>query len=207
MHENVKLDMENRKLRDTNEQNKSLMEEMKKVQQQLVQKNLPPSDRQILDDVHAVHTDIQIYEKDQHIRELEARLSQLNRDNEMLRAEVDEADWWIYDRGPIQQELQDLREGNVRNTAEINRLTRENANISEDLRTAERMLHGVHRKHPRHEIGHPPLTEEEQRKDRLAQIPERASITQTFVNNMFQKSQKASRQNIIKMPENPQDAE
>ena len=49
------------------------------------------------------------YLKDQHIRELEARLNTVNQDNELLRATVDEADHWVYDRGPIKQELIELR--------------------------------------------------------------------------------------------------
>ena len=47
-----------------------------------------------------------LYLRDQHIRELEGRLHTVNQDNELLRAQVGEADYWIYERGPIADELQ-----------------------------------------------------------------------------------------------------
>ena len=157
MHENLKLDIENQKLRDTIEQNKTEMENMKNVQQQLVQENLPASSQQIVEAVNSVHSDTEVHELNQHIRELEGRMRTLNQDNELLRAQVDESDYWIYERGPIQQELLELRDNSVSQTREINRLTRENANISEDLRTAESMLNLRARRHEPHEIGHPPM--------------------------------------------------
>ena len=173
------------------------MEEMKKVQQQLVQDNLPSSSQQIIEQQNIMHERVELHEKNQHIRELEGRCRTLNQDNELLRSQVDESDYWIYERGPIQQELLELRDNSVSQTREINRLTRENANISEDLRTAESMLKVRARRHEPHEIGHPPMNAEERARANAAQFPARSSITQTLVNNMFRKSQKASRQSIV----------
>ena len=127
-----------------------------------------------------MHSDTEVHELNQHIRELEGRMRTLNQDNELLRAQVDESDYWIYERGPIQQELLELRDNSVTQTREINRLTRENASISDDLRRAEKAVSTVHRRHQPHEIGHPPLTAQERARARAVQIPERASITQTF---------------------------
>ena len=118
-----------------------------------------------------MHSCVQMYEKDQHIRELEGRMRVLNHDNELLRAQVDESDYWIYERGPIQQELLELRDNSVTQTREINRLTRENVKVSEDLRTAERYLYNGVQKHPRHEIGHPPFTAAEKAQAKAYQNP------------------------------------
>ena len=101
-------------------------------------------------------------------------------DNGVLRAQVNESDYWIYDRGPIEEELQQLRAGEVSNTMEVNRLTRENVKLHDELRRAESIVTDAGRRHPRHEAGHPP--------------PERASARQTFVNNMWVRSRDASRQ-------------
>ena len=123
-----------------------------------------------------------IIEKDQHIRELETRMTDLHSANEMLRANVDESNYWIYDRGPIEQELRELRQGSVTNTKEINRLTRENVRLMTDVRRADAVVTDTSRSHPRHEQGHPPQ--------------QRATITQTFVNNLFARSRDAQRQNF-----------
>ena len=50
-----------------------------------------------------------MFERDQHVAELESRLRSVNQDNELLRAEVAESDWFIYQRGPVKQEILDLR--------------------------------------------------------------------------------------------------
>ena len=70
---------------------------------------------------------VEVLEQEKHIRELESRLAAVNRDNECLRAEVDEANHWVYERGPIKAELLDLRRNNIMSLAELNRLTSENA--------------------------------------------------------------------------------
>ena len=87
---------------------------------------------------------------------------------------MEESEYFIYDRGPIAQELHELREQSVGQTREINRLTRENTRLMEDLRRAEAIVGGVARRHPRHQIGHPP--------------PDRATINQTLVNNLFNRA-------------------
>jgi hypothetical protein len=126
---------------------------------------------------------VQILELEKHVRELQARLLSVDQDNNLLRANVDESDYWIYDRGPIQQELQELRSSEVTSTMEINRLTRENVKLHDDLRRAEAVVPDAGRRHSRHEAGHPP--------------PERASARQTFVNNMWVRSLDASRQRSV----------
>ena len=105
---------------------------------------------------------------------MQASLTEVRHDNELLRAQVDEADYWIYDRGPIEQELNELRVGSFVSEREIDRLTRENTRLMEGIRRADAMVPNASRVHARHEPGHPPQ--------------ERSSITQTFVNNLFQRA-------------------
>jgi hypothetical protein len=62
---------------------------------------------------------------------------------------------------------------------ELNRLNRENSRLKDSLRRAEAIVADAGRIHTRHAIGHP---EEE-----------RASITQTNINNLFARSRSASR--------------
>ena len=69
--------------------------------------------------------------------ELELRLTSMGADNEVLRAQVDEADYWVYERGPIEQELNELRGGSVVSEREITRLTAENTRLMETLRGAD----------------------------------------------------------------------
>ena len=109
--------------------------------------------------------------------ELELRLTSMGADNEVLRAQVDEAEYWVYERGPIEQELNELRVGSFVSEREIVRLTTENTRLMETLRGADSIVTDGERAHPRRSPGQPPQ--------------ERATITQTFVNNLFQTSRHA----------------
>ena len=124
-----------------------------------------------------------MYLKDQHIREIEARLNTVNQDNELLRAQVQESDYWIYDRGPIAEELHELRQSGVTNNVELNRLQRENTRLHANLRRAEGIVTDAGRRIPRHDPGHPPV--------------ERSSITQTNINHLFERSRSAPRSPTI----------
>ena len=108
---------------------------------------------------------------------METRLRSVTQDNELLKAETEEADYWIFDRGPVKQELLDLRETNAQQTREINRLTRESVTHSENLRTAEAMLNREIRRHPRHELGHAPEAIDDPFVEQPQEVPERSSIT------------------------------
>ena len=99
----------------------------------------------------------------------------------MLRSQVEESEFWIYERGPVAEELRALRESRVAQAQEIDRLTSENARVMRDLRRAEAIVSDAGRRHARHEPGHPHDV--------------RASITQTFVNDLFQRSRRAGQQN------------
>ena len=77
-------------------------------------------------------------------------------DNEILRANVSEADYWVYDRGIVAEELYDLRLSSSTKDREIDRLTRENEQLRRSLRRAEAIVADAGRKHPRHPVGHPP---------------------------------------------------
>ena len=69
----------------------------------------PKSPKKISPKLERKQSSTQYVEKlelEKHIRELEARLATVNRDNESLRAEVDEADHYCYDKGSIKDELQ-----------------------------------------------------------------------------------------------------
>ena len=60
----------------------------------------------------------------------------VSQDNHLLRAQVDESDHWVYERGPIAEELEELRASSVDQTREINRLTRENNRLRDENRRA-----------------------------------------------------------------------
>ena len=47
----------------------------------------------------------------------------------------------------------------------------------DDLRRAEAIVHDAGRRHPRHEIGHPPLSDSEVRDQNGQAYPKRSSIT------------------------------
>ena len=114
----------------------------------------------------------------------------------MLRAQVDESDYWIYERGPIQEELMELRTSNVQHVKEINRLTRETQTAQENLRKAEDMLGKKVRKHPPHLIGHPPSASE-------GKIFNNPNLRQTSLNNMYFNSKNNGNQNAVNHPKNP----
>ena len=66
---------------------------------------------------------VDIMELQKYIKQLEDRTATLTRDVESLRAEVTEADWYVYDRGGVKEEIQNLRRTNITNLQEIFRLT------------------------------------------------------------------------------------
>ena len=48
---------------------------------------------------------VEMMELQKYIKELEERVAGLSRQTESLRAEVDEANYWVYDHGSVKQEL------------------------------------------------------------------------------------------------------
>ena len=118
-------------------------------------------------------------EQEKHIRELESRLAAVNRDNECLRAEVDEANHWVYERGPIKAELLDLRRNNIMSLAELNRLTSENAQKTVQLAAAEAHVRT--------------FSKWKYRNAPQVSPPMRAATTQTRINNLWLISAEAAR--------------
>lgn len=115
--------------------------------------------------------------KDKRIRELNRQLTAKRQDNELLQAEVDESNYWVYERGPVKQELIELREGSVTKDREIAKLERENSRLKADLKRAQAVVADAGRRHSPHAVGHP--------------SPERASINQHFINNLFDRAKQA----------------
>ena len=70
------------------------------------------ADNQIIDGNQIVDN-LEKYELEQTIRILEGRLVAVNNSNENLRAELNESDHIVYDRGTIQGEIQNLRRLNT----------------------------------------------------------------------------------------------
>jgi len=99
----------------------------------------------------------------------------------LLRSQVREADYWVYDRGPVAEELQQLEQQSTLQIQEINRLTLENTRVMTDLRSVEALVANNNRRHPPHEPGHPPVN--------------RSSITQTYINNMWRTAQQQGQRN------------
>ena len=64
-----------------------------------------------------------VNDRNQQIRELRTQLRSVREDNQLLRAEVDEADYWVYNRGPVARELHELRASTADQAMEITRLT------------------------------------------------------------------------------------
>ena len=119
------------------------------------------------------------YELEQNIRILEGRLVAVNNSNEDLRAELNESDYIVYDRGTIQGEMQNLRRLNGQQVQEIERLKHENQSLQSQLRRARELVPNAGRSTNRHLIGHPSL--------------ERANTTQAGINFLFSRSLEASR--------------
>ena len=153
-------------------------EEMVKIQQELVKKNLPPTTftRKTQTVVAGENADVKA--KNEHIREMEARLRDVSQDNHLLRAQVDESNHWVYERGPVAEELEELRASSVDQTREINRLTRENNRLRDENRRAGLGSSGIRPRQPAHLIGHPEM--------------ERATITQNAVNNLFDRARRST---------------
>ena len=82
-------------------------------------------------------------ELEKHIRELEARCAELNRQNESLQAEVDEANHYCYPRGSIKDELEELRREKISSLVTINKLTTENHGLRMQVSHAEDTIKGL----------------------------------------------------------------
>ena len=117
-------------------------------------------------------------ELEQIVRQLEARLAVVNNSNEELQLELDESNHFIYDRGPVAEEMQNLRHLNRQNIQEIQRINMENEALQDSVRRAQAIVPNAGRRHQRHLIGHPEL--------------ERATITQNAINHLFERSRNAS---------------
>ena len=111
-------------------------------------------------------------ELEKHNTELETRVATLHRDNESLRAEVDEADHYVYERGPIKHELFTIRQQNIQVLAEINRLTSESVRKSMELSHAEEGL--------KYAMKQLIAT------GAMKLIKTRATATQTYINHFYQ---------------------
>ena len=77
-------------------------------------------------DRKTAYQSVEVMELQKYIKDLEGRTVTLTNDIESLRAEVTEADWYVYDRGGVKEEIQNLRRTNITNMQEIFRLTSEN---------------------------------------------------------------------------------
>ena len=119
--------------------------------------------------------------KEEEIRELQAMANNLLQDKALLQAQVNESDYWIYDRGPVAEEMQQLRQQSALQIQEVNRLTLENTRVMDDLRRAEAIVAGAGRRYPQHQPGHP--------------LAERPSITQTYINQMWSQARQQGRRN------------
>ena len=91
----------------------------------------------------------------QQIRLLQARLAVVNNSNEELQLQVDESDHCLYDRGPIQEEIDDLRKLNTQHLTELERMRRENNRLKDSVRRAAAIVPEAGRRHQRHAFGHP----------------------------------------------------
>ena len=109
--------------------------------------------------------------KDEKLREFNSKITSMRQDKELLQAQVDESDWHVYERGPIQEELIELREGSVTKEREIASLQRENRRLKADLNRSEAIVANAGRRHAPHPPGHP--------------HEERATINQHFINTLF----------------------
>jgi len=122
---------------------------------------------------------IEKYELEQRIRMLEGRLVEVNNTNENLRAELEESDHYVYDRGTTQEEMQNLRRLQGQQVQEIERLTQENQRQRNELQRARELVPSAGRNRNTHMIGHPSL--------------ERMNTTQSGINHLFTRSREVSR--------------
>ena len=113
-----------------------------------MQSHLPPTTESRRTQTIATGQNADVTDRNQHIRELQTQLRSVREDNQLLRAQVDESEYWIYNRGPIAQELHELRASTADQAMEITRLTRENVRLMDDLRRAEGIVIGAGRRHP-----------------------------------------------------------
>ena len=87
----------------------------------------------------------------------------------------------MYERGPIAAELEELRAASVTKEREIDRLTRENVRLMEDLRRAGGRVAGAGRGISANQAAEPPL--------------DRASINQTLVNSLWARARMSNNNN------------
>ena len=146
-----------------------------------MERNIKPEVKQITTQTACQGESMEVHLKNEEIRELRSHNVSLLQDNELLRAQVQESEYWIYNRGPVAEELQQLRQQTTLQIQEINRLTLENTRLMDDLRRADAIVEGAGRRHQEHPVGHP--------------ASERATITQTYVNSLFQRSRESGRRN------------
>ena len=146
-----------------------------------MERNQKPESNSITTQTACQGESIEMNLKNEEIRELRSHNVSLLQDNALLRAQVQESEYWIYNRGPVAEELQQLRQQTSLQIQEINRLTLENTRIMDDLRRADSIVVGAGSRHQEHPVGHPPQ--------------ERSSITQTYVNSLFQRSRESGRRN------------
>ena len=129
-------------------------------------------------DRKSAHESADIIELQKYIKELEGRTVTLTNDVETLRAELTEADWYVYDRGGVKEEIQNLRRTNITNLQEIFRLTSENQRKTVELAHAEEGWRYAVKNNKAKMVPQPP--------------PERSSQSQTCLNFMYQTARVAS---------------
>jgi hypothetical protein len=83
---------------------------------------------------------MEMMELRKYVKELEDRVAGLSSQAESYQAQIGEADYWVFDRGAIKEELQQLRRTNISNLVEINRLTSESQRRAVELAHAEEGL-------------------------------------------------------------------
>ena len=86
-------------------------------------------------------------QRDEDIRQLESMANGLLMDKSTLQAQVDESDYWVYQRGPVAEKIKFLEQLRTQQTQEINRLTIENSKVMDDLRYSEAMFGSAGRRH------------------------------------------------------------
>ena len=129
--------------RDLASRNHKEIESLKSAKHQspkaAIKKDTPPK----FTHKESSHQYVEKLELEKHIRELEARCAELNRQNESLQAEVDEADHYCYQKGSIKTELEELRREKISSLVTINKLSAENHGLKMQLSHAEDTIKGL----------------------------------------------------------------